>query len=191
MIGVVKMIQRFKKVTTILLFLCILLTGCNTTKKKDEYKIFEFGSTVSVCKKKFENYKVENFENGMMKVHKYTSLNGKDVDLLLNFSGELMIDDTMKFLDDERLILYTFSVKDVDYNFNLIFVDKFIKLYGQPTTNDFSNKDAKDMYSRTAVWKMEDCDISIYDHIGKDSSFISLSFKPNDKIREKFKQYIK
>jgi hypothetical protein len=192
MIGEIKMNIRIIKIVIVLIILSSLITGCDFVKGKNGFEKFKLGTTFEECKRQLGNYKIEIDGYERMKIENYMELSGKQVTLMLTFTNELKIDNLMQNLDDYRLIIYSFSIRDVDDNYNRKIVEDFCKLFGEPDFNDFYEDDANDKGYRNATWKLGGYNISITDNTSnKAKSFILISFKLNDNSREKFKEYVK
>jgi hypothetical protein len=185
---------RFVKVIIILISFNFSITGYNAKMEKVEFDHFKYGITFEECKKQLENYDIETRGNETIEIANYMSLNEKEVSLYLNFSNELMISSNMENLDDYRLITYAYSIKGVNYKYNKKIVEDFCKLYGEPTTNDFFEKNAIDSDVRSARWELDDYSILITDNTNSQNSsnsFIYVGFRLSGNEREKFKQYVK
>ncbi|WP_433944940.1 hypothetical protein [Paenibacillus sp. SN-8-1] len=177
----------------IIMTLIAFVSGCTNQKTFDDFSI---GMTLNEGKDKLAQYPFvirDNLDIKTLEIDNYTKLYGKDVELRVNFTNSIAIDQQMdeKQLDDFRLILYNYSVENVDEAYARKVLDGLIQDYGEPKRNDFLSKENDDKVYKDVKWDLEDYELLLdYEYPKNGKNFLYIRFGINDHGRQQFKKYV-
>lgn len=178
----------------IIMILIAFVSGCTIHKTFDDFSI---GMTLNEGKDKLAQYPFVIQDNGYfttLEIDNYMKLYGKDVVLRVNFSNSIAFDQQMdeKQLDGFRMLLYHYSVENVDEAYAKKVLDGLIHEYGEPKRNDFLSMENDDKVYKDVYWDLEDYELMMnYEYPKDGKNYVYIRFGINDHGRQKYKKYIR
>ncbi|RUT28032.1 hypothetical protein EJP77_18625 [Paenibacillus zeisoli] len=178
----------------IIMILIAFVSGCTSHKTFDEFSI---GMTLKEGKDKLAQYPFvirDNLDITTMEIDNYMKLYEKDVVLRVNFTNSIAFDQQTdeKQLDDFRLLLYNYSVENVDEAYAKKVLDGLVQEYGEPKRNDFLSMENDDKVYKDVYWDLEDYELMMnYEYPKDGKNYVYIRFVINDNGRQKYKKYIR